>query len=74
MPQAHETRPDPRKRLEALFFRWILRPGVVAESGTFWGRLRRERHGVRRLVEAWVPAVKVAGELIVEDAGADLQQ
>ena len=44
------------------------------ESGTFWGRLRRERYGVRRLVEAWVPAVKVAGELVVEDAGADLQQ
>ena len=29
---------------------------------------------VRRLVEAGVPAVKVAGELVVEDACADLQQ
>jgi site-specific recombinase XerD len=29
MPQAHETRPELRKRLEALFFRWILRPGHV---------------------------------------------
>ncbi len=28
MPQAHETGPELRKRLEALFFRWMLRPGL----------------------------------------------
>ena len=38
------------------------------------GRLRRERHRVRRLVEAGVPAVEVAGELVVEDVNADLEQ
>ena len=38
------------------------------------GRLRRERHGVQCPAEAGVPAVKVAGELVVEDAGADLEQ
>ena len=37
------------------------------------GRLRCERHGIRGLVEAGVPAAEVVGELIVEDAGADLQ-
>ena len=43
------------------------------ESGTKWGRLRGERRGVRRLVKAGVPAVEVVGELVVEDAGTDLQ-
>ncbi len=37
--------------------------GRESESGTKWGRLRRERHGVRRLVEAGIPAVEVVGEL-----------
>jgi hypothetical protein len=45
----------------------------VTESGTKWGRLRGERRGVRRLVKAGVPAVEVAGELVVEDAGTDPQ-
>jgi hypothetical protein len=44
------------------------------ESGTFWERLRRERHGVQCPAEAGIPAVKVAGELVIEDAGADLEQ
>ena len=44
----------------------------VPESGTKWGRLRGERHGVQCPAEAGVPAVKVVGELVVEDAGADL--
>jgi len=47
---------------------------VATESETKWGRLRRERHRVQRLVEAGLPAVEVARELVVEDAGADLQQ
>ena len=38
------------------------------------GGLRCERHGIRGLVEAGVPAAEVVGELVVEDAGADLQQ
>ena len=48
-------------------------PGRL-ESGTKWGRLRRERHGVRCSAEAGVPPVEVAGELVVEDAGAALEQ
>jgi len=43
------------------------------ESGTKWGRLRCERHGIRGLAEAGILAAEVAGELVVEDAGADLQ-
>ena len=50
------------------------RSSPSSESGTIWGRLRCERHGIRSLVEAGVPAAEVAGELVVEDAGADLQQ
>jgi hypothetical protein len=42
------------------------------ESGTKRGRLRGERHRVQCPAEAGVPAVKVPGELVVEDAGADL--
>ena len=38
---------------------------------TKWGRLRRERHGIRGLAEAGVPAAEVAGELVIEYAGAD---
>ncbi|HXZ70645.1 MAG TPA: hypothetical protein VEH31_07225, partial [Streptosporangiaceae bacterium] len=38
------------------------------------GRLRGERHRVQYPAEAGVPAVKVAGELVVQDAGADLEQ
>ena len=45
----------------------------LGESGTKWGRLRRERHGIRGLAEAGVPAAEVAGELVIEYAGADLQ-
>ena len=37
------------------------------------GRLGGERQGIRGLVEAGVPAAEVVGELVVEDAGADLQ-
>jgi hypothetical protein len=44
----------------------IAADGSDSESGTKRGRLRRERHGVRRLVEAGVPAAEVAGELVVE--------
>jgi len=52
-----------------------LRAGAAdMESGTKWGRLRGERYGVRCPAEAGVPAVKVAGELVIEDAGADLEQ
>jgi hypothetical protein len=51
------------------------RGGEVAdESGTKWGRLHCERYGVQCPAEAWVPAVEVASELVVEDAGADLEQ
>jgi len=46
---------------------------VLVESGTKWGRLRRERDRGRFLVEAGIPAAEVVGELVVEDAGADLQ-
>jgi hypothetical protein len=46
---------------------------VWRESGTKWGRLRRERHGVKCPAEAGVPAAEVTGELVVEHAGADLQ-
>jgi hypothetical protein len=51
--------------------RALFRMGVT-ESGTIWGRLRSERYGIRGLAEAGVPAAEVAGELVVEDAGADL--
>ena len=44
------------------------------ESGTKWGRLRRERHGVHCPAEAGVPAVKVAGELVVEGAAARIKE
>jgi hypothetical protein len=47
---------------------------VVLESGTKVGEATPRAPRVRRLVEAGVPAVKVAGELVVEDARADLQQ
>ncbi len=45
-----------------------------SDSSPVTGRLRRERRGVRRPVEAGVPAAEVAGELVVEDAGTDLEQ
>jgi len=50
--------------------------GIAAdmESGTFRGRLRGERHEIQCPAEAGVPAVEVAGELVVEDTGADLEQ
>jgi hypothetical protein len=48
------------------------KPVAYNESGTSWGRLRRERHGVECSAEVGVPAVEVAGELVVEHAGADL--
>ena len=38
------------------------------------GRLRCERRRIRHLVEAGVPAAEVAGELVVEDVNADLEQ
>ena len=38
------------------------------------GRLRSERRWIRRLVEAGVLAAQVAGELVVGDVGADLEQ
>ncbi|GEM_PF-4529459 len=38
------------------------------------GRLRSERHWVQCPAEAGVPAVEVVGELVIEDAGADLEQ
>ena len=41
------------------------------EAGTLFGAA--EVTGVD-VVEAGVPAVEVVGELVVEDAGADLQQ
>ncbi len=44
------------------------------ESGTKWGRLRGECRGVGWSGEAGVPAVEVAGELVVEHVGAYLQQ
>jgi hypothetical protein len=44
------------------------------ESGTKVGEATPRAPRVRRLVEAGVPAVKVAGELVVEDACTDLQQ
>ena len=43
------------------------------ESGTNWGA-RGDWGGVGCSAEAGVPAVEVVGELVVEDAGADLQQ
>jgi len=46
----------------------------MKESGTKWGRLRGERHGVQCPAEAGIPAVEVAGELVAEDGGAHLQQ
>ena len=61
----------------------VPRPGLIpgrrgSNAGAFGerdnlGRLRCERHGIRGLVEAGVPAAEVVGELIVEDTGADLQ-
>jgi hypothetical protein len=60
-------------------FSYGFRPGrnphqALDESGTKWGRLRGKRCGIRSLCEAGVPAVEVAGELVVEDPGADLKQ
>lgn len=53
----------------------VLAAPVFKESGTKWGRLRGEVVPVGRGVgESGVPAVEVAGELVIEDSGADLQQ
>jgi hypothetical protein len=38
------------------------------------GRLRRERRWIWRLVDAGVLTAEAAGELVVEDLGADLEQ
>ena len=52
---------------------WTTRSAEHLESGTFRGRLCCERGGVRCAGEASVPAVEVAGELVVEDPGTDLE-
>ena len=44
------------------------------ESGTNWGRSRGQCLPICGVGEAGIPAVEVRGELVVEDAGADLEE
>jgi hypothetical protein len=51
-----------------------VRHGSRRRAGQSGGRLHRERRWIWRLVKAGVLAAEVAGELVVEDVGADLEQ
>lgn len=62
-----------RRGLSALTSASILLGRLVfglgdTESGTIWGKLRYERHGVYCPAETGIPAVKVTGELVIGDA------
>ena len=50
------------------------RPGGETGKRDKWGRLRRGATGSGAWLKAAVPAAEVAGELVVQDASADLEQ
>ena len=44
----------------------------IEESGPFWV-LRRQTNWLGSGLKAWVPALKISAQLLIEHAGADLQ-